>query len=293
MRNVIIRRYSGFSGRDNDLIVYATDPDGDITISGKPCRILGSLSDGQTAAFAIGENEVTLYLAEQDPQQLQGWEFCTIPPGNSDVFLSGKRRFSPKYGHPFHFDGNKSIPAKRWLIALIVGLCIFIPAFAIGLIAGSIQIAHSFHTYRIAPQTFSSDGMQITLTNEFEQVDVSSQGFTTGFTSSDTSIFVLKEPFTLQEGFGDLTLTEYAQLVIDNNAHLAGGTPTVENGLTIFEYETISPIDGENYSYLIVFFRGPDAFWMFEFSTPVSNAPFMRQTYLDYASSIIFAGTSI
>ena len=135
--------------------------------------------------------------------------------------------------------------------------------------------------------------MEITLTDEFQEVDVSEYGFTTGYSSADTAIYVLKEDFTDADGFQDLTVEEYAQLVINNNMFFGNTYPTYEDGLIIYEYEEYSYVDGENYYYLIAFFKGPDAFWMVEFSTFDELSFFMRDTYLDYAHTVHFANSAI
>ena len=142
------------------------------------------------------------------------------------------------------------------------------------------------------PQVFAAEGMQITLTQAFQETDVAQYGFTLGYASQETAVFVLKEEFSLSAGFEDLTLDEYAQLVLSNN-QLFGGRPTKEQGLTVYEYTEVSQEDGKTYAYLIAFYKGPDAFWMFEFSTQEKKMDDLRQSYMDYAKTVQFDGAEI
>lgn len=294
MRNLIIRRNKSFVGCAAILKVYISDPAVcDLTIHSTPCRLLGTLKNGETVAFRIPDSEARIYVIADKLSRNWDCEYCTVPAGAMDIFLSGSCRFDPFQGNPFHFDGNFQTGKKRntgWKAAIVI---LGILALTGVSLAANLLPNYLVKKQRSQPQTFSDEGMQITLTKAFQETDVAEYGFTLGYASDDTAIYILKEEFSLSDGFENLSLDQYAQLVIANNPNLGNGTPNHEQGFTIYEYTTISQEDGKPYSYLIVFLKGPDAFWMFEFSTHANQAEEMRQTYLDYAATIRFPGAAI
>jgi len=293
MRNLVIKRNKTFVGCAATLKVYISDPiSGDLTIHGTLCRKLGTLKNGETMIFPIGEEEARIYVIADKLSRKLDCEYCTLPAGNQDIFISGKCQFDPIQGNPFHFDGNVSAPKNRKR-SVIMGIGICVAATVIGAVVGFVLPSLLLKEPPSQPKTFTAEGMQITLTDAFQEADFSEYGFTLGYASKDTAIYVLKEEFTLSAGFSDISLQDYVQLVIANNDNLRGQSATQEQGQWILEYTTRNPEDGKIYSYLIVFLKGPDAFWMFEFSTHADNAQSMRQTYLDYAATICFPDAAI
>ena len=292
MRNLIITRNKAFAGCAIKFKVYISDPEAnELTIHNVSCRKLGTLKNGETAVFPIGETPARIFVIADKLSRNFCCEYCDVPEGNQDIHLRGKCLFDPNSGNPFHFDGNSTPPkakGKGW----IIGVVATVVCITAGLLLGQ-WIPRMIQDKKMTePQVFTAEGMQITLSKAYQKTDVSEYGFTLGYASRETAIFVLKEEFTLSAGFEDLTLDEYAQLVLSNNQML-GGSPYQADGLTIYEYTEVSLEDGETYAYLIVFLKGPDAFWMFEFSTKEENAKAMRQTYLDFAQTIEFSGRAI
>jgi len=294
MRNLVIKRKNAFFHRRKAMEIYICDPQGETRIHGNPCRLLGTVDNGEIVAFPIGDETARIYVIPEGTDEDTACEFCQLPEGNADVFLSGCCQFSPFAGHPFHFDGNDSSLAvskrRKSLLFILPALAI---AVALGAFGGRILSKFAEKDRSTTPQVFHHDGMQITLTADFRQVDVTDQGFTAGFASNDTSIYVIKEAFSDEAGLENLSVDAYAQLVIDGNPKLSGNYPTQEGTLTVFEYTAVSPVDGKSYTYLVTFFKGPDAFWMIEFSTLEVQAAQMRQTYVSFANSVCFTGNTI
>ena len=77
------------------------------------------------------------------------------------------------------------------------------------------------------------------------------------------------------EGLEDLTLSEYAQLVIDNN----DVDSEIENkdGLTCFAYDQIS--NGKDTHYYAFIYKASDAFWLIQFAC--------ENKYYDEAADLI------
>lgn len=285
MRNLIIRRNKAFFGRKEPYCVYVSDPaSGDFNINSTPCRLLGRIANGELAAFSIAEDAVQLFIVPENYSDEYCCEYCILPAGDQPITLHGKCFADKKNGHPFHFFGNKlpgKVKARRIIAGVLAGAIAIGAFFAFG-------DKPSFSMQQTQEKTFAYQGMEITLTEDFKEEDVSEYGFNTGYSSSDTAIYVLKEEFSSADGFQDLSLDEYAQLVISNNMFFGSAYPTHEDGLTIYEYEEFNMADGQNYYYMIAFFKGPDAFWMVEFSTYDYLSAYMRQTYLDYANTVTF-----
>ena len=292
MRNLILTREKTFVGCAVKLKVYISDPNqNDLTIHNIPCRLLGTIKNDETLAFPIADAPARVFVIADKLSRNLSCEFCDLPAGSQDIGLRGKCRFDPYAGNPFHFEGN-AVPAKAKRRSWFIGLTAAIVGVAIGLTATRFIPQLIRDKKMNEPQVFAAEGMQITLTKAFQEADVQEYGFTLGYSSQDTAVFVLKEEFSLSAGFADLTLDEYVQLVLENNG-MSGGRPSNRDGLTIYEYTQRNPEDGETYGYMIVFFKGPDAFWMFEFSTLETKMDDLRQTYLDYAKTVGFDGAAI
>ena len=84
------------------------------------------------------------------------------------------------------------------------------------------------------------------MTDEFKKANI--ENYTVAYDSKNVAVFVIKEPFTLSEGFENYTVQQYADLVIENNG-LDCDSPKFENGLTYFNYEFTSLEDNECYTY--------------------------------------------
>ena len=292
MRYLTITRNKAFPACAVKFKVYISDPQNvDLTIHNVPCRMLGTIKNGETVSFPIGCEPARVFVIADKLSKDFCCEYCDLPAGDQHIQLVGKCRFDPYAGNPFHFEGNP-IPPKARRRSLVIAAIAVVVGISVGFTVSRF-IPRIIQEKKMAePQVFAAEGMQITLTQAFQETDVSQYGFTLGYASQDTAVFILKEDFSLSEGFGDLTLDEYAQLVLSNNQFF-GGRPTTEQGLTLYEYTEISPEDGKTYAYMIAFYKGPDAFWMFEFSTQENKMDDLRQSYIDYAKTVQFIGAAI
>lgn len=294
MRNLVIKRRKAAPNGRKNMAVYICDPAGEKEIHGNLCRLLGTVGNGDIAAFPVEEAEVKVYVVPEDMEKDALCEYCTLPAGNADVFLTGCCQFSPFAGHPFHFDGNdRSVAKRQRRKLLLITVCCMVAAAAIGITAANVVGAYRIRQRNNTPQLFRESGMEITLTQDFQQIDVSDQGFYTGFNSSNTTIYVQRETFADDPSLGYLSLEEYAQLVLNSSEKESGGKPTQQDGLTYYEYTARSPVNGKRYNYFVCFYKGPDGFWMIEFTTLEDNAAEMRPAYIQYAKSVCFPDNAI
>ena len=290
MRNLILTRTKSFVGCAVKLKVYISDPAaGELTIHNIPCRMLGTIKNGETMVFPISEAPARLFVIADKLSKDFCCEYCDLPEGSQDVALQGKCRFDPYGGNPFHFEGNV-VPAKAKRRSWIIGISAVLAGVIIGLCATVVPRLLRERELQ-EPKVFSAEGMSITLTKAFSEMDATEYGLTLGYGSQDTALFILKNRFTDAAELDTLSVEEYARYFLSENG--LTGSPYSAEGFTVYEYTDVSTADGQTYSYMIVFLKGPDAFWLFEFSTLESKADELRQTHLDYAKTITFSGLAI
>ncbi len=293
MRNLTIERRKSFVACTGKLKVYIEDPAGELSINGAPCRKLGEVKNGQTATFPIGEESGRLYGIFDKLSRDYCNDFYNIPAGTEDISVAGQCKFNPAAGNAFRFDGsdNTEEGMSHHKRSNRKGL-IFLFAFVIvGTIVGFFVgrgLANHFSgaddPASAQPKTFSSQGMQITLNEDFSKDVLDS--FTACYSSNDAAVLALKEEFTLMAGLENYTLEQYGQLVLQTNGMTDFQLQT-QDGITFFEYE--SETDQGTFYYLSTLHKGPDAFWMVQFACDVADADDYVPYFLEWAKSISFA----
>ena len=290
MRNLTIRRTKKFAACLVTMKVYIEDPlYGDTVINNIPCTKLGELKNGETKTFQIREQNAKVFVIADKLSKNYCNDYYQLPDGEQDIFLTGKNEFNPATGNAFRFDNNFSaeVMANRKK-GSFKGLAILLGAIAIGfLIGGFIVINSIFGFISKAPEakSFSADGMSITLTDNFTEESYS--GYTVCYDSKDVAIFVLKEEFTLAEGFEDYTLEQYGNLVIEGNG-LTDSQLQTSDGLTYFEYDYEDTANSDTYHYITYVYKADDAFWMIQFATSESDFAKYSSQITNWAKSASF-----
>ena len=284
MRNLTITRLKSFVACAVAMKVYIEDPDSqELTIDGIPCRRLGKLKNGETAVFPIPEREARIYVIADKASRNYCNDYYPIPAGTGDVTITGKNKFNPFLGNPFRFDGitdpeilgHRKKGNKKAAVVMAASI-------VIGLLVGIGSV--SFRTSVVKPQEFSASGMTITLNNQFKKT--SYEGFTQCFESKSVLVMTLQEPFTLMDGLEDYTLEEYSQAVMTSNGR-DPSTLKQEKGVMYFDY-TAKGSDSADYYYCVTLHKAPDAFWVIQFATPVSNQNKLHDQFLTWAADITF-----
>ncbi len=285
MRNLTIKRNKSFVGCANKLKVYVEDSiSPEIEISGVPCRKLGTLKNGQEETFQIDYAERKVFVIADKISKNYCNDYYVVPEGYDDVYVTGQNRLDPAKGNAFLFDviSNESVIDARKksqkrgiiiiIIAAIIGICI-------GLLPSILS------KEKVEPKTFSSNGLTITLTTEFEEQKA--DGFDVYFSSTKIGIFAFKELFyEYGYDYSDLTLEEYAELLLEaNNLKLVSSVETVE-GLTYFEYDYEDDSTGITYTSFSVVYKGSDEFWMVAFDTTQKKAQDYRADIIEMAKSV-------
>lgn len=293
MRRLWIERRKAYAACLAKMKVYIEDHEHpDTTIGDVPCRKLGELKNGQQRHFAIGDQAARVFVvADQLSRNLYN-EFVRVPAGREDVFLSGQNRLKPSAGNPFHFDGvkdedvleNRKRVSRKGSKVLIAAVIVGILAGAvIGGMVGSAILSNVPETVRLEAREIR--GMQIVLPEIYEPQEMS--GYAACYTGPDAAVFLLQEKFSLMQGFADLTVEEYGAMVLANNQFDQSVELRQEEGLTVFDYEYTSP-EGDSFYYYTVLCKGPDAFWMVQFASPVKNAEEMVTYFRQWAKTVTF-----
>ena len=296
MRTVTIKREKSFVGCLAKMKVYIEDPESNgITIGGVPCRKLGTLKNGEVAAFQVGEESRKIYVISDTLSKDYCNDFYQLPEGGEYISLSGKLSFNPATGNAFRFNDNnsegvaenRSRGAQRGIIVLIVAAIIG------AIIGGSLVIVPMFSraflgamsNAPVEDKTFTAGEMSITLTNKFSKSRQS--GYEAVFASNDVAVFVMKESFADIGRFGsDYTTKSYAELLIDANDIVA--KPKNDGERTYFEYNYYNPDDGITYYYIAYVYKTNNAFWSVTFAMDNEDSALYSGWVGSWARSVSF-----
>lgn len=305
MRNLTIKRIKSFVGCLAKMKVYIEDPtSNEITINDLSCRKLGDLKNGEEKTFFVTENEAKVFVIADKLSKNYCNDFYKLPAGENDLFLSGKNCFNPINGNAFRFDGEADEEImKNRKKGIYKGLAVLIVAIIIGFIIGFVATTSLFfdsnnEEKRIsagtshsdqssADKVFSVEEMKITLTEDFVETEL--EGFTACYDSNVVGVLVLKEEFSLFEGYEDYTVEQYGDLVLESNSLTSSVKLQNHDGLTYFEYDYINPETNDEYNYFTVLYKSADGFWMIQFATLEENIETYRQSFIDWAKTVKFS----
>lgn len=288
MRNLTIKRTKSFVGSLAKMKIYIEDAtSNEMLINNIPCRKIGDLKNGEEKTFQIGEQEAKVFVIADRISKNYCNAYYQLPEGQEDIFLSGKNKFNPANGNAFRFDNNESeeIVANR-KHGTRKGALILIIAAVVGAVVGFSITSGLFSNKTPDVKTFYSNGMTITLTEEFKKMDI--ENYTVAYDSKNVAVFALKEEFTLADGFEDYTLEQYADLVIQTNGLGSAEIKTVA-GLTYFEHNFTNPQTNDDYRYFSYVYKTNDAFWLIQFTTLNENADEYAQQITAWAKSVEFS----
>jgi hypothetical protein len=137
----------------------------------------------------------------------------------------------------------------------------------------------------VGDQTYSSHGMNITMGRGFKET--SQVAYTVTWEGSDSMVIALKEEVATLEPLGvtmDSPISDYLELV-KANAMLDSPIATAGD-LTYFTYE--KTVENQDFYYLAVGLKAPDAFWLVQFAGLQSNKDKLTERFLGWAGTITF-----
>ena len=156
-------------------------------------------------------------------------------------------------------------------------LCMLALALSLLLVACSPTDAGAF------AKTFSKNGFQITLTEEFTELEY--ENCEACFASITMSVSAWKESKETDEYLQSITRRDYAELIHEINADQNPSPLHVENGLIYFTY-TATDINGLDNTLMVTMYESSDAFWIVEFCTFTEQYEPYKDTILSYAKTV-------
>lgn len=289
MRNLTIKRTKCFVGCLTPLKVYIEDQASDeIVIGGTPCRKLGTVKNGEEKTFEIEERALKVFVIADKLSKNYCNDFYQLPEGQAPISLSGRPHFNLFTGNSFRFDNNDNKAAiKNRKRSLRKGLIIFVAFFVICAVAGYFGVAiYKKGSAKAERKEFSSNGMSITLTKEFKEIEYA--GFIAAYNSPNVAVAALREAFyTLAPRFDNTTEYQYAKMVLQNN----GATALIKttDDMVNFEYDKINPSTQTSYHYIAYVYRASDAFWLVQFVTVGDKAADYAESIRSWAKSVKFS----
>ena len=286
MRNLTIKREKSFVACLAKMKIYIEDyASFELTINDIPCRKIGELKNGEEKTFQIGEQAAKVFVIADKMSKNFCNEYYQLVEGQEDIVLTGKNKYNLANGNAFRFDNNENVEAldnrKR---GTRKGVVLLLIAAIVGGVIGALSTSGILSS-KPEEKSFSSNGMTITLTDEFVETD--SENHTAAFTSKKVSVLALKEEFASFEGFGNYTLGQYADLVINANKFEGTQWKTLD-GLVWFEYDYTNPETNATYKHYAYEYKSDDAFWLIVFVVHTENAEEYAQHISDWAKSVSF-----
>lgn len=291
MRTLTVTREKHFAGCLGTIKFYIEDANApDIHIGGLPCRLLGKLKNGETASWAIGCGALRIFALADRASQSYCRDQYAIPAGEEDLTLCGRCHFNPANGNAFLFAGNTDKTAlelrkkgsRRGWIVLLVAILV---GFLLGIFVIS-PLLRGITPDTARPMTFSAAGLQITLTEDFTP-DHTMEKFTVCYFSPWVGVYALQEPFAPAEDFGELTATEYGELVLETIPYAKEAVITEKDGLLYLTYK--ADVDGEPFFFCDTLHKTGNAFWQVCFAMPAQFADTQWDEVVSWAKSIRFA----
>ena len=114
------------------------------------------------------------------------------------------------------------------------------------------------------------------------------EGFTACYSADDAVVLVLKEPFTLADGFENYTVTQYGELVIQKSNYSSQTKLEQQDGLNYFEYRYKNEQNQQEYHYIATLFKSKDAFWLVQFAVLQDDFEEQRPQLMQWAKSVSF-----
>lgn len=262
MRTLTVTRGKTFVGCVSKVRIYMEDYNSaETTILDTPCRLLGTLKNGETQSFEIPEEAVRIFAIADQYSKKYCNEFYPIPAGFDPVTLTGQCRYDPASGNPFRFDGvsNEAVLANRRKNTRR-GIMITVVAVILGVIIG---LARTGVLFPEKDKAFTGSHHSITLTNRFEKDDESDEGYEAIYEKDDVLVMISKETFVSLGEYGSISVTEYNEIIQKGTEAPTKTAVRTEDGLCYYDHTLI--IDGENFTYRVFAYKGSDAFWLVQF----------------------------
>ncbi len=293
MRNLTIKREKTFASSLIKMKIYIEDYETrDITINGIPCRKLGKVKNGESVTFQIENQPAKVFVISDKLSKGFSNDFYQLDGGEEDIFLSGENRYNPLSGNAFRFHNNDNPEAlKNRKKGNRKGILVLIAALIVGVLNG-LASTYFLPSNTPADGIFHHGEMSISLNQDFGEYDFSEYGYDTAFISDDVSIYVLKEDFSLFEGYEVETLEDYADVVITANREYMPSKVQSLDGIPYFTSMYYNEEYDETYRYVTFLYESDSAYWTIEFTTLSEDFAEYEEQINNWAKSVSFDGTN-
>lgn len=146
----------------------------------------------------------------------------------------------------------------------------------------------STNPFDAAEKTFSNEGMQITLTSDFQKQSV--DGYTMCY-AADTAIVLVLHETTEQlaaAGMEAMTLDDYAELVAQANSQHNPVAGENINGNPTLLYDFHNDDQDTDYRYLTVMYQADDGFWLVQFASVKDDFDTYEPSFVEAAKTVSF-----
>lgn len=280
MRTLTITRNKTFVGCAGKIRLYVEDyTSPETTILDTPCRLLGTLKNGETQSFEIPEEAVKIFAIADKVSKSYCNEFYPIPAGFDPVTLAGQCRYNPATGNAFRFEGvtDEEVLANRRRGSK-KGIVVLIAAFAVGVLIGLVSTGILFPE---KAETFTHEQFSITLTNRFDSEP--DRDFVAVYEADEALVMISNKTFASAPELTSMSVTTYNQYV-QQGVQAPSKTPVrTEEGLCYFDYT--ANIDGDDFTYRAFAFKGSDAFWLVQIVTFTSDFADSEADIMEWAKS--------
>lgn len=281
MRRVYLTRERCFAGCLAKLHVYIEDSaNGEIEIDGVPCRPVAVLANGETVDFAISEEAKHIFVIAVPGAKNYCGDKILIPEGDNDIELVGRNIYNPGIGNPFRFHG---VTDEEALMSRQrdnrKGIAMTAVAVLIGVVFGVILSADRLF---VKPKSFISDGFEITLTTNFSDKYEDGVYY---FGSNDCSVAVYEYGYADHFTIEAMNADEFLEVLKSSGHFATEASVASESGLFLVEDRAESN-SGEIRSYMTVFVKGDESYFLFEFGCEIKDYPELRETFIEWASTI-------
>lgn len=257
----------------------------DSEINNTPCRFLGTLKNGETQTFTVGDEAAKVYVIADQLSKGICTEYYNLPAGTEDVTLTGQNRYNPANGNAFRFDGvtdedvlqNRKKGNKKGIIILIV-------AALVGVVIGLVATL-DFGAMFAGPKSFTESEMNITLTSEFEKAN--SGKYNVCYETDKVAVMARKESFAADDTMRYLTLQQYGQVLMQSYEGSADAVLESRDG-TLYSFTYNEVVSGDSYTCVTYIFKTDDAFWYVDFVTFTEDAAKYDDDIYEWAKSITF-----
>ena len=129
---------------------------------------------------------------------------------------------------------------------------------------------------------YTVEDLRITMTEDFE--DIEPEGYDRVLQKGMCVAMFMEEPFTNLEGMEELSVEEYYSFLRFYNS--AVSQSLTEQGITYVQSQYQNPETGILWHYMLVAYKGTDAFWLVEFAVPENKWEEMKPELLKWAASV-------